>query len=178
MTQAGKLLWSRPGQQFYRKEFVHAARTTVAAIASLLLARLLRLPEGYWAAIATLIVMQSTLGAAWTVSKDRLAGTALGAAAGGLLGSYFGPSITAFGAGLFVLGVLCAILRVQRSAYRYAGITLIVVMIIPRIQPAWIIALHRFFEISTGIAVGLLLTAIWPEAEAKENLSGVPMANS
>src|SRR5580658_4791755 len=152
MTHAGKFSWPQASQEFYRKEFVHAARTTVAAIASLLIARLFRLPEAYWAAIATLIVMQSTLGAAWTVSKDRLAGTALGAAAGGLLGTYFGSSVIAFGAGLLLLGVLCAVLRIERSAYRYAGITLVVVMLVARTRPAWIIAVHRSIEMSVGIA--------------------------
>jgi uncharacterized membrane protein YccC len=65
-----------------RRVLVHSARTAVAATVSLLVARLLRLPESYWAAIMTLVVMQSTLGAAWTISKQRFAGTALGAAMG------------------------------------------------------------------------------------------------
>jgi uncharacterized membrane protein YccC len=148
-----------------RNDLVDAARTAVAAVASLLIARLLRLPENYWSAIATMIVMQSTLGAAWTVSKDRFVGTALGATAGALLATYAGPNVAVFGAGLFVLGVLCAILHVERPAYRYAGITLVIVMLIARTQTAWIVAIHRFFEISVGIAVGLALTAIWPEPQ-------------
>jgi hypothetical protein len=37
----------------------HAIRTAVAATASVLIARLVRMPEAYWAAIATLVVMQS-----------------------------------------------------------------------------------------------------------------------
>jgi uncharacterized membrane protein YccC len=72
-----------------------------------------------------------------------------------------------FGVGLFALGVLCAFLRVRRSAYRYAGITLAIVMLIARTQPAWIIAVHRFIEISIGIAVGLMVAALWPESEAQ-----------
>ncbi len=105
-----------------RGELVHAARTTVAAVASLLIARLVRMPDAYWAAIMSMIVMQSALGAAWTVSKERLAGTAMGAVMGGLLATYLGPSIFVFGAGIFVMGVICAMLRVTRNAYRYAGI--------------------------------------------------------
>ena len=161
MVDAKKWAWPRVDQ----KEFVHAARTAIAAVSSLLIARSFRLPDPYWAAIATMIVMQSTLGAAWTVSKDRLAGTALGAAVGGLLATYAGQSVAVFGAGVFALGLLCAILRIDRSAYRYAGITLVIVMLIARTEPAWIIAIHRFIEISVGIAVGLILTAVWPESE-------------
>ena len=36
-----------------------AIRTAVAATASLIIARLVQMPEAYWAAIATLVVMQS-----------------------------------------------------------------------------------------------------------------------
>jgi uncharacterized membrane protein YgaE (UPF0421/DUF939 family) len=146
-----------------QKEFAHAARTAIAAVVSLLIARSFRLPEAYWAAIATLIAMQSTLGAAWTVSKDRLVGTAMGAVAGALLATYTGENVAVFGAGVFALGLLCALLHVQRGAYRYAGITLAIVMMIAHTQPPWIVAIHRSIEISVGLAVGLVLTAIWPE---------------
>lgn len=123
------------------------------------------MPEAYWAAVTTMIVMQSTLGAALTVSKQRFAGTALGAAAGALLATYTGQNVIAFGVGLLVLGVICAGLRIERNAYRYAGITLAMVMLVTRTQPAWIIGIHRFIEIPLGIAVGLILTAIWPEPD-------------
>jgi hypothetical protein len=33
----------------------------------------------------------------------------------------------------------------------------------PRSASSWQIAMHRFFEVSLGIAVGLELSAIWPE---------------
>jgi uncharacterized membrane protein YccC len=161
MAESKTLKWLRMEQ----KDFLNAARTAIAAVASLLIAHLFRLPDPYWAAIATIMVMQSTLGAAWTISKERLAGTALGAAAGGLLATYAGQNVAVFGAGVFGLGVLCAILRIDRGAYRYAGITLIIVMLIARTQPPWIIAIHRFCEISVGIAVGLALTAVWPEQQ-------------
>jgi len=57
---------------------VHSARTAVAALASLLVARLFRLPEAYWAPITTLVITQSSLGAALAVSWQRFVGTALG----------------------------------------------------------------------------------------------------
>lgn len=146
-------------------------QTAVAVVTSVLIARVVRLPEPYWAGIMTLIVMQSTLGAAWTISKQRLAGTALGAAMGALLSTYAGENMAVFGAGIFVLGVICARLRIARNAYRYAGITLTIVMLVARTQSAWIIAIHRFFEISVGIAVGLALTAISPEPQNPQALS-------
>lgn len=147
-------------------EFVHALRTTVAAVASLLIGRLFRLPESYWAAITTIVVMQSTLGAAWTISRQRLAGTAIGAVIGALLATYASGSVTAFGSGVLIAGIICALLHIERNAFRYAGITVAIVVLIAHTEPAWTVALHRFIEISIGIAVGLALTAIWPEKPA------------
>ena len=55
-----------------------------------------------------------------------------------------------FGAGVFMLGLICALLRIGRNAFRYAAITLAIVTLVARAEPAWIIAIHRFLEISVG----------------------------
>ena len=144
----------------------HAARTAVAAVVSLLVARMFRLPEAYWAAISTLIVMQSTLGAALRISVQRLAGTALGGVAGGFAAAYFPGNAWVFGIAVFVMGILCAGFRVERSAYRYASVAVAIIMLVPRANPAWIIAIHRFVEVSIGIAVALAISAAWPERPA------------
>jgi uncharacterized membrane protein YgaE (UPF0421/DUF939 family) len=138
-------------------------RTTIAAVGSLLGARLLRLPEAYWAAITAMIVMQSTLGAALTISWQRLAGTAVGAIAAVLLVTYFGSGVIAFTAGVLVLGLLCAALRLDRSGYRFASITLTIVMLVEHTRSAWLIAMDRFVEVSCGIVIGVVVTAAWPE---------------
>jgi uncharacterized membrane protein YgaE (UPF0421/DUF939 family) len=142
---------------------VHAARTAVAAVASYLIARLFRLPEAYWASISTLIVMQSTLGAALPISAQRFAGTAIGAGVGAVAATYFRGSVWVFGISVFLIGLLCALLRIERGAYRYASVTLAIVMLVTRSTSAWLIAIHRFLEVSLGITVGLLLSALWPE---------------
>lgn len=153
----------------------YSARIAVAATLSLLAARILRMPEAYWAPVTTLMVIQSSVGAALTASLRRFAGTALGVATGALLATYFGPNALAFGAGIFLLGILCALMsranpRVSqyfdRTAYLYAGNALAIVMLIVRYNSAWVVALHRFIEVSIGIAVGLALTLLWPERES------------
>jgi uncharacterized membrane protein YccC len=145
----------------------YAARTAVAAIVSFLISRLFRLPESYWAPISTLIAMQPTLGAALPISMQHFAGTGIGAAAGAVTASYFRGSLWAFGVALFLIGWLCAILHVERTAYRYASITLTIVMLVTRSTSVGLIAIHRFFEVSLGIAVGLVLSALWPERQSK-----------
>jgi uncharacterized membrane protein YgaE (UPF0421/DUF939 family) len=161
MVQLTKRFKSRLG----RHGIEHSGRTAVAAITSLGAAEALGFPEPYWASITAIIVTQSTLGAAWTISVQRFFGTALGAAMGALLWTYFGASLIAYGCGVFVLGLLCLLLGLERSGYRYAGIALAVIMLIQRSRPVWIIALHRFVEVSVGIVIGLILTALWPERE-------------
>ena len=141
-------------------------RTAMAAVASLLVARMFKLPEAYWAPITTLVVMQTNLEDAMTTGWQRFVGTALGAAAGGLLATYFGPNAIVFGLGVLALGLICAALHLDRPAYRFAGIALAIVLLITRARPPWVIAAHRFFEVSVGIAVGLAITAVWPERKA------------
>jgi uncharacterized membrane protein YccC len=150
-----------------KKNLAHPARTTIATVLALLAARVLGLPEVYWAPISTLIVMQSNLGTALTISGQRLAGTALGSLAGALLVTGFGPSLPAYAAGIFALGLICDLLRLDRPAYRFAGVTLTVVMLIAHAhETVWVTAFHRFAEVSVGIAVGVIVIALWPDSPA------------
>ncbi len=122
-----------------------------------------RLPEAYWAPLITIVVMQSTLGAALPISAQRFVGTVVGAAAGALVGTYFPGNVVGFGITVLVIGIFCAAFRVERGTFRYAGITLAIVMLVPRLNSERIIAVHRFCEVSIGIAVGLAMSALWPE---------------
>ena len=137
-----------------------AARTTVAAVASLLLARTLKLPEYYWAPISAIVIIQSTIDPK-TVAWQRFAGTALGAAVGALIATFFPSNALVYAVAIFLCGVLCALLRV-RSAYRFAAITLSIILLIAHERPAWIVASHRFVEVSLGIAVALAVAQLWP----------------
>ena len=132
---------------------------------SILVARLARLPEAYWAAITTLVITQSSLGAALPISFDRFMGTALGCLLAAFVASYFAPSVVVYGVSVFLLGLLIAVSRLNWSAYRLGGVALTIVLLIPRTGSAWRVAFHRFAEVSIGIAVALVLTAIWPDPE-------------
>jgi uncharacterized membrane protein YccC len=146
---------------------LHAARTAVAAVASYLVARLFQLPEAYWAPIATLIAMQPTLGAALPGSAQNFTGTAIGAAVGAVTAAYFPGNVWAFGIDILLVGMFCTALHIERSAHRFAGVTLVIVMLVTRSTSASLIAIHRFIEVSLGIAVGLILSAVWPEPQSE-----------
>jgi uncharacterized membrane protein YccC len=141
----------------------HAIRTAVAATASVIIARLVQMPEAYWAAIATLVVMQSTLGATLTLAIERIVATAVGASVGALEANFFGANLIAFALAIVLIGLLSIAFRLEKTAYRYASITLAIIVLIPRTAEPWIIALHRFLEVSVGIIVALAVVALWPE---------------
>jgi uncharacterized membrane protein YgaE (UPF0421/DUF939 family) len=167
-----------------RAALIESARVAVAAVVSMLLARSLKMPEFYWAPISTIVILLSTIDPL-TLAWQRFAGTALGAALGAVIATYCHPGwsisygtifhVTIFhrgifdwvmwdwiiyGVGIFICGILSALLRIG-TAYRFAAITLSIVLLIAHVSPPWIVALHRFVEVSLGIAVALLATVVW-----------------
>jgi len=132
------------------KTFQQSVRAAVGGMLSLLAARAFVLPEAYWAAITTIVIMQSTLAATLTASGERLAGSVLGAAMGALLATHFESNVYVFGAGLFVTGIICAMANLDRTANRFAGITLAIVLLIPRLGNPWVVGMHRRFHVSNA----------------------------
>ena len=148
-----------------RVAVLDAVRTTVAAVSAFLLARLLKLPEYYWAPISTIVVVQSTI-PPLMLGWQRFLGTALGAVVGVALATFFSPSALVYGLGILLCGMLAWLLRVG-GAYRFAAITLSIILLIPRTRAPWLVGWHRFLEVSLGIAVALVLTIVWPRPTSK-----------
>ena len=147
---------------------VDSARTAVATLVSLLVARALKFPEYYWAPISTIIIMQSSMQpfqGAW----QRFVGTALGAALGAAIATYVGRTAVIYAIGIFVCGIFAAFSR-SWSAYRVAAITFSIVVLISR-GPAWVFAWHRFLEVSLGIAVALIALLVWQPKKKLANQS-------
>jgi uncharacterized membrane protein YgaE (UPF0421/DUF939 family) len=148
-----------------REALINSARTSVGTVVSLLLARSLKLPEFYWAPISTVVILLSPTNPL-TLAWQRFAGTALGGVVGALIGTYFGSHWVVYGAGIFVCGIVCSLLRLG-GAYRFAAITLSIVLLIAHQRPIWIVAFHRCVEVSLGIAVALLVTVVWRVPQIK-----------
>jgi uncharacterized membrane protein YgaE (UPF0421/DUF939 family) len=83
---------------------------------------------------------------------------------GALLATFFPASALVYGVGIFVCGMLAWLMRVG-GAYRFAAITFSIVLLIPRTHAAWLVAWHRFLEVSLGIAVALVVTTAWPQTK-------------
>jgi uncharacterized membrane protein YccC len=139
-----------------------AVKTAIAGLISLYVTNLFHLPQGYWAAITALIVMQSNVGATLAASRTRLAGTAVGAMVGGLFVALFGTNTLAFALAVAIAFFVCDSLRLAESQ-RLATVTVAIIMLIASTSSAWVIALHRFSEVALGILIALLVSlTLWP----------------
>jgi uncharacterized membrane protein YgaE (UPF0421/DUF939 family) len=154
-----------------RNDHLHALRTAIAATTSLLIARLFHMPEAYWAPISTIIIVQSTVKDTWDKSLQRLVGTAFGVTIGAALTTLIGSNAAVFALGVFLVGIVCFLLRFD-TAHRLGGVAVAIVMLVARYGDAWTIARHRFLEVSIGIAVGLIFAVVWPESQPRPEQAG------
>jgi hypothetical protein len=143
---------------------IHSIRTAIAATVSLAVARLFGLPEAYWAAIATPVVMQSTRRDSVDFDRThcRYGAGRSGRRAHGKL--FHGESLGLRGGGICA-GTLVRGISHGENRVSVCRRHLAIIVLIPRSHAAWIVALHRFFEVSVGILIALALVAVWPERQ-------------
>lgn len=144
--------------------FKQAVRTAFAAVLTQCVVTWLHLPQGYWAVITVIIVMQANIGGSIKAGWSRLAGTAVGAASGATAHFLGGSSLLSLGlAVMFALSVCTVVLRL-RDSRRVAGLTVVIVLLASHgSEPPPIIALTRFAEIAVGIVMAILVsTTLWP----------------
>lgn len=163
----------RVGSGLDARSFLHTVRTTLAAVGALLVARACGAPESYWAVVTTVVVMQSATGAAWDTSWHRLAGAFVGGLVAAVLVMQSWPDLFTLAAGMLCLGPICTVLRLGNSGYRFAGVTLAVIVLVHRVDPVWTIALHRVMETAIGIMVAMAVMAVWREGQRAESQSQV-----
>jgi uncharacterized membrane protein YgaE (UPF0421/DUF939 family) len=114
----------------------------------------LRLPEAYWAPIAALVVIYPDRTAAKKAAVARFLGTALGSLVGWACAAWGGESLLAYGAGILVAVSACYAVGLDAAA-RLSAVAVTVIAVIPRAEPAHLVALHRFIEVSYGVACAL-----------------------
>jgi Fusaric acid resistance protein family len=154
---------------FGRLDYRHALRTAIAGTSAMFLAKYLRLPEAYWAAISAIIVLQANLGAAVRDSLVRIGATAVGATVAIPFLAYFGDSLLSFAAAVFITVIICSILKLQ-SGIRLGATTVAVILLIQHHGAPWSPALHRFLEVSFGIVVALAVANLVFPATATDKM--------
>jgi uncharacterized membrane protein YgaE (UPF0421/DUF939 family) len=152
---------------------VHALKTGVAAVLALYLAHFLGLQESYWAAISAIIVMYSDLSNTLKASIQRLVGTAIGVTIGGIFAALFGQQLWAFGVAVTLTVLVCVLLGFE-DAVRLAGVAVAIVMLFAQPGRPWVAPLHRFLEVSFGLAVAVAVSAIkWPPSIPNRGSTGL-----
>ena len=155
-------------------EWRQALRVVIAVAVTLLAINLLNVPQGYWAVITAVIVVQTSIGGSLKAALDRLWGTLAGAAVGALVAITL-PHSTPVEIGLVIIVAVIplAYLAAVNPAFRVAPVTA-VIMLVPSYGPhagdPVTIALDRVFEIALGNVVALVVSLFVFPARAHEQL--------
>jgi len=141
-----------------RRLLVHAAKTALAAALCWWLALRFGLHDGYWGAISAIIVLQSNVGATVTASRDRLLGTLIGALVAFAF-SFFGALPWNYIFAVLFAIIVCGVFNLRNSS-RLAGVTVTILMLVPKNGPRWGLPIDRVGEVLLGIVVALAVTTL------------------
>ena len=147
----------------YGGELRLALRTTLAALISFALAHLFQLPQGYWAVLTSVIVMQGSVGGSLKASIDRMIGTFAGAIWGvavTLAIPHHGTPALALTLALALAPL--ALVAALKPSFRVAPVTAIIVLLSTTSIQAGPVpyAVDRVLEIGLGCIVGLAVSLL------------------
>jgi len=157
----------------HRADLRHGLRVALAAAASFALATAFDLPQGFWAVITAIVVVQTSIGGTLVASRDRLIGTGVGALVGAVFGSVTpsNPWAEAVGLALAVgsLGLAASI----KPSLKIAPVTAVIMIIGSATSQ------HGFAEaaglrvigIALGGIIGVLVTLFIFPARARDAVS-------
>jgi uncharacterized membrane protein YccC len=127
---------------------------TVSAVLAFSTAELFALPEGYWAVITSIVVMQGNVGGTVGASIDRLLATIAGAGVGAVWVAVRAhlpmPDLLILVCAVAPLALLAAI----RPSFRLAPITAVIVVLGAPGEGGVVLAFHRMAEIGLGCVIG------------------------
>ena len=146
-------------------------RTAAAGSLAFICAEILALPQGYWAVMTAIVIMQASIGASLAAAADRLLGTLAGAALG-LVFAFVTPS-TKLGttAALMLSSGMLGMLAARVPSFRIAPVTAAILLVAtPSHADAFISALHRVVEITIGCGIGVAVALIVVPSRADSRL--------
>ncbi len=140
---------------------LHAAKTSLAALLSVLVCKLLGLDEPLWAVVSSIIVMQADIGGSLKVGWMRLTGTFVGACFAVLFGTLISDLLIAMPTAVFCTVLVCMFIPKLRESVRLSGLTAAVVLMLH--EPGlsiYYIGSMRFVETALGISVALAISLL------------------
>src|SRR5580698_6288977 len=155
----------------WRGAIFHGVSAALVAVFSFSTARLVpSLLEPYWAPVAAVVVLYPAREATRRAAGDRFIGTAIGSLIGWACAACWHENVALYGLSVVVAVGLCYALRLENAA-RLCAVTVTVITLIPRPEAAHLVALHRFVEVSYGVACALAYTACVDLVRARWHLS-------
>ncbi|MGA7780190.1 MAG: FUSC family protein [Paraburkholderia sp.] len=146
----------------------HAARVGIAVTAGFAIVRALHMPFGYWATMATLLILQPSIAGTWPRSIERAAGSIVG----GLLAAAIGLAVhSPIGISLIVFPLICATMALRPVSYSLfvLFLTPTFVLVADFATPGaseLVFALNRLGNNVLGCVIALLATfVLWPSRE-------------
>jgi uncharacterized membrane protein YccC len=152
VTSIGRGKWPRLRQ---------AVQTAVAACLAYAAADVLKMPQGFWAVVTAIMVMQANVGGSLGMAIDRLLGSLLGVLVGGaaaiVLADVHALKYVGLAATVLVLGYFSA----PRAPLRIACVTAAIVILgDPRLGVPISSAGYRMIEVLIGTAIAILTSLL------------------
>jgi uncharacterized membrane protein YccC len=146
-----------------------ALRVTIAGTLAYGVTKVFDLPQGYWAVITAVVVMQASVGGSLKAAIERFTGTLAGAVYGGLIAAFV-PHGSPLSLGFAIVVALfpLALLAAVKPAFRVAPITSLIMLLPPTGQAIGPLAsaLDRVLEITLGNIVGVIVSLLVLPARA------------
>lgn len=155
----------------HNAEMRHSVRVVIACLAAFAVSYLLHLPQGYWAVLTAILVIQSNVGGSLKFAFERLVGTFGGAVYGAVIATLVPHDNPAMMALTLAIGVMPpALLAAVNPSFRIAPVTVIIVLFSATVAGHEIgvfqYAFDRVVEIGIGSIIGLLVSLIFLPARA------------
>jgi uncharacterized membrane protein YgaE (UPF0421/DUF939 family) len=144
----------------WRNALFQGASTAVLAVFCYATVRLVPwLREPYWAPIAAVVVLYPDRDATKRAAGDRFVGTFIGSVIGCASAAWWHHQVIVYGLAILMAVTLCDLMRLE-SASRLCAVAVTVITIVPRTEPAHLVAVHRFVEVSYGVGCALAYRAM------------------
>ena len=165
-----------------REIWLSGLRTAAAGGLTMVVAQALSLPQGYWAVISAVIIIQNRIGASLQAAASRVAGTLAGGVVGFAIAMVTPSTPTGTLVGLVVAVGVLGMMAARNPSLRVAPVTAAILLVsAPSHVDVMISAAHRMIEILIGCGIGVIVSLTvapvrsdtWMRSQAAQILSGL-----
>lgn len=135
---------------------MRTVKTAIAVAITLLISELLNITNPFFAAIAAIIAMESSISATFSTVKDRIYGTILGAVLALFFSWIFPINWLSMGFGILIVIYVCNQFGWQ-GTIKISTIVFIAVLLGYEAGNRWEYALFRILDTTVGLSIGTLI---------------------